>query len=103
MAMIDAFRDGDIAGAQASHARLFPLCRDLLGVATNPIPVKQALRMLGRGNGELRLPLCPPDEAGLDALKRSLERYGAHGSCLQMIFRDAGNWPNLSGWHARCN
>ncbi len=76
MALIDSFRSGDLAGAQARHARLFPLCRDLLGVATNPIPVKQALRLLGRGNGELRLPLCMPDERGIEALRGSLARYG---------------------------
>jgi len=76
IALIDAFRSGDIEGARARHARLFPLCRDLLSVATNPIPVKQALALLGRGNGELRLPLCPPDEAGLASLRRSLVRYG---------------------------
>lgn len=76
MALIDAVRGGDLAGARQRHARLFPLCRDLLGVATNPIPVKQALMMLGRGNGELRLPLYPPDEKGLQALRGSLTRYG---------------------------
>lgn len=76
MALIDAVRAGDLAAARTRHARLFPLCRDLLGVATNPIPVKQALMMLGRGNGELRLPLCPPDARGLQALRNSLTRYG---------------------------
>ncbi len=76
MALIEAFRSGDLAGAQARHARLFPLCRDLLGVATNPIPLKQALKLLGRGNGELRLPLCPPDERGIEALRRGLVRHG---------------------------
>ena len=44
------------------HARLFPLCRDLLGLAPNPIPVKAALALLGRCGGEVRLPLCPLDE-----------------------------------------
>jgi 4-hydroxy-tetrahydrodipicolinate synthase len=76
MALIEAFRAGNLAEAQALHAKLFPLCRDLLGVATNPIPLKAALAMLGRGNGELRLPLCPPDERGLATLRRSLIRYG---------------------------
>ena len=76
MALIDAVRNGDLVAARTRHARLFPLCRDLLGVATNPIPVKQALMMLGRGNGELRLPLCPPDEKGLKTLRSSLIRYG---------------------------
>ena len=77
IAMIDAFKAGDLAGARAMHARLFPLCRELVGGgSTNPIPVKLALQMLGRGNGELRLPLCAPDEAGADAVRRALSRYG---------------------------
>ena len=49
---------------------------DLLGVSTNPIPVKQALAFLGRGTGELRLPMCPPDERGRLAIRRSMARYG---------------------------
>jgi 4-hydroxy-tetrahydrodipicolinate synthase len=76
ISMISAFERGDLAEAQRWHKALFPLCRDLLGIATNPIPVKLALAMLGRGNGELRLPLCPPDERGREALRRSLVRYG---------------------------
>jgi 4-hydroxy-tetrahydrodipicolinate synthase len=76
IAMLDAFRRGDLLTARLLHARLFPLCRALLGVATNPIPVKQALALLGRGNGELRLPLCPPSEAGREVLRQSLIRYG---------------------------
>ncbi len=76
MALIDAVRAGDLAAARERHLKLFPLCRDLLGVATNPIPVKQAMMLLGRGNGELRLPLCPPDESELRTLQGSLVRYG---------------------------
>jgi 4-hydroxy-tetrahydrodipicolinate synthase len=79
IALIDAFRAGDLAEARRRHAKLFPLCRDLLGVASNPIPVKLALAMLGRGNGELRLPLVPPDDRGRDTLRRSLIRYGLLG------------------------
>ena len=76
IALVDAFERGDLGEARRHHARLFPLCRDLLGIATNPIPVKLAMAMLGRGNGELRLPLCPPGEGGRDALRSSLLRYG---------------------------
>ena len=76
IALIDAFRGGDLAEARRLHLKLFPLCRALLGVASNPIPVKLALAMLGRGNGELRLPLYPPDERGRETLRRSLVRYG---------------------------
>jgi 4-hydroxy-tetrahydrodipicolinate synthase len=76
VALIQAFRRGDLAEARRLHARLFPLCRALLGVASNPIPVKQAMAMLGRGNGELRLPLCPPDDHGLETLRGVLVQYG---------------------------
>jgi 4-hydroxy-tetrahydrodipicolinate synthase len=76
IALLDAFSAGDLAGARRMHTRLFPLCRDLLGLAPNPIPVKQALALLGRGNGELRLPLCPTDEKGTQHLRRTLVRYG---------------------------
>ena len=76
MALIDAYRRSDAGEARRRHARLFPLCRDLLGLATNPVPVKLALALLGRGNGELRLPLCPLDDRGIDSLRRSLIRAG---------------------------
>jgi 4-hydroxy-tetrahydrodipicolinate synthase len=76
IALWNSYRNGDLAEARRLHLKLFPLCRDLLGIASNPIPVKTALCMMGRGNGELRLPLCPPDERGRDALRRSLVRYG---------------------------
>lgn len=77
--LIDAFGRGDLAEARRFHAKLFPLCRDLLGLAPNPIPVKTALALLGRGNGEMRLPLCPPDAKAREALKRSLARFGLLG------------------------
>ena len=74
--LVQAFQAGDLAEARRRHLKLFPLCRDLLGIASNPSPVKLALAMLGRGNGELRLPLLPPDERGKTALHASLVRYG---------------------------
>jgi 4-hydroxy-tetrahydrodipicolinate synthase len=74
--LIRAFEAGDLIEARRLHLQLFPLCRDLLGVASNPIPVKTALALLGRGNGDLRLPLVPPDDRGRDLLRRSLIRYG---------------------------
>ncbi len=76
MAMLDAFKAGDLAGAQARHKRLFPLCKDLLGIATNPIPVKEAMAQLGRGTAEYRLPLLALDEKGRQAVRRSLEKFG---------------------------
>lgn len=75
-ALVRAFAAGRHAEALEWHRRLFPLCRDLLGAATNPIPIKTALKLLGRGNGELRLPMCPMDAAGEQRLRHTLRDYG---------------------------
>lgn len=77
IALIDAFESGDIAKAQAAHHKLFPLCRDMLGMATNPIPIKAAMEMLGRDTGELRMPMLPLDTAQKASLRATLEAYGA--------------------------
>jgi 4-hydroxy-tetrahydrodipicolinate synthase len=76
MALVRAFDAGKVAEAQQWHRKLFPLCRDLLGVATNPIPIKAAMKLLGRGTGEMRLPLCPLDEAGESRVRKTLQEYG---------------------------
>jgi 4-hydroxy-tetrahydrodipicolinate synthase len=76
MALVKAFAAGKVEEAQKWHKKLFPLCRDMLGVATNPIPVKAAMRLLGRGNGEMRLPMCPPDAAGEAKVRQTLVAYG---------------------------
>jgi 4-hydroxy-tetrahydrodipicolinate synthase len=76
MALVKAFAAGKIAEAQQWHRKLFPLCRDMLGVATNPIPVKAAMKLLGRGTGELRLPMCPLDAAGEAKVRKTLAEYG---------------------------
>lgn len=75
-AMLEAFRSGDTAGAALRHRKLFPLCRDLLGLASNPIPIKAAMQMLGRDTGLLRLPMTPLDAAQQDKLRQTLMAYG---------------------------
>ena len=72
MAMIRAFESGDLAGARRIHQRLFPLCRDLLGLATNPIPVKAAMKLLGRDSGVLRLPMTDCSPETLKAVQKAL-------------------------------
>ena len=75
-AMIAAFNDGDISSAQSWHHRLFPLCRDMLGLATNPIPIKAAMKLLGRDSGEVRLPMTPLEESATSKLRQTLVEYG---------------------------
>ena len=75
-ALCDAFDAGDLALAQALHLKLFTLCRDLLGLASNPIPIKAALAMVGRDTGDVRLPLVPLEPAHADKLRRVIADYG---------------------------
>jgi 4-hydroxy-tetrahydrodipicolinate synthase len=77
-ALTMAFDAGRLAEALRWHRKLFPLCRDMLGVATNPIPIKTAMKILGSDSGELRLPMCPLDAAGEERIRRTLREYGLH-------------------------
>ncbi len=79
MAMLAAYGASDLSGSLAWHLKLFGLCKDLLSLAPNPVPVKTAMQVLGRGNGVLRLPLVPLDQAGREKLVRSLDKYGLFG------------------------
>ena len=76
MALVKAFAAGKFDEALTWHRKLFPLCRDMLGVSTNPIPLKAAVKLLGRGNGEMRLPMCPLDAAGEAKVRQTLVNYG---------------------------
>jgi 4-hydroxy-tetrahydrodipicolinate synthase len=75
-AMLAAWESGKLADAIKWHYKLFSLCRDMLGIATNPIPIKTAMKMLGRDIGELRLPMCPMEPAQDAKLRQTLTAYG---------------------------
>lgn len=75
-ALVKAFDSGNLAEAVRLHKKLFFLCKDLLGIATNPIPVKTAMKLLGKDTGEVRLPLCALDDAGVAKVRQSLVAYG---------------------------
>jgi 4-hydroxy-tetrahydrodipicolinate synthase len=74
--MTTAYLKGEVAAARSWHHKLFPLCRDMLGLATNPIPIKAAMKLLGRDTGELRLPMTPLDAAAEGKLRQTLTAYG---------------------------
>ncbi|QDT64414.1 4-hydroxy-tetrahydrodipicolinate synthase [Calycomorphotria hydatis] len=74
--LLNAFFEGQIGAAQAQHAKLYPLCRDMLSLATNPIPLKAAMKMLGRDSGEVRLPLVKLTEQEESQLKKTLNAFG---------------------------
>ncbi len=71
--MIQAFSAGEIATATEIHLQLFPLFKALF-LTTNPIPVKQALKLQGWEVGSTRLPLCEIDSDVSDKLKVVLDK-----------------------------
>jgi 4-hydroxy-tetrahydrodipicolinate synthase len=76
--LVDAFAAGDLEKARALHFRMNPLI-DAIFIETNPIPVKAALAMMGKIDGELRLPLCPMTEKNEAVLKKVMQEYGLIG------------------------
>ncbi len=56
--LVNAFREGKFEIARATHYELYPLFTALF-YETNPIPVKEALHLMGKIAPEIRLPLCP--------------------------------------------
>jgi 4-hydroxy-tetrahydrodipicolinate synthase len=76
ISMLKAMDAGDIGEARKWHHKLFQLCRDMLGLSTNPIPLKAAMKLLGRDPGELRLPMTPLDKDSEAKLAKSLASYG---------------------------
>ncbi len=77
LALINAFNAGDVAGAQEWHHKLFPLCRDMLGLSTNPIPVKAAMALIGMDCGPVRLPMTALSDGEMESLRATLRAYGA--------------------------
>ncbi len=67
-----AAKKGDWARAQEVHDRHYPLFKGLF-LETNPVPVKVALKKMGKGNGEVRLPLCSMSPANEEKLERILK------------------------------
>jgi 4-hydroxy-tetrahydrodipicolinate synthase len=61
LTMIEAFNNGDIRRAGNLHKQLFPVYKGLF-IATNPVPLKEALNQLGHNVGGLRLPLIEANE-----------------------------------------
>jgi len=73
--MTHAALDGDWKRARELHWKLFPICRAMF-IETNPIPVKEAMAMLGMIRAEWRLPMCPMSDANRDRLRKVLVHAG---------------------------
>lgn len=70
-----AFLKGNWGEALAVHRDLFELCRAMF-LETNPIPIKAAMKLLGRDSGALRLPMSEASKGTVDAVAKSLTGAG---------------------------
>ena len=66
--------DGDIAGSRALFLQYLELANAMF-MDVNPIPVKDAMNLMGMQVGECRLPLLSMDEAGKVKLAAVLKKY----------------------------
>jgi 4-hydroxy-tetrahydrodipicolinate synthase len=73
--MVHNALDGNWAEARKQHFRLLDLFNNLF-IETNPIPVKTALKLMGRPSGAFRLPLCEMEPANLEVLRKTLAQIG---------------------------
>ncbi len=73
--MIAAWEEGNLDRARGLFFKLLPLCQAMF-YETNPIPVKTSLALMGKIDGELRLPLAPISPANGEKLKKALKDYG---------------------------
>lgn len=69
------FFDGDIAGSAKAQLDAIPLV-DALFCEVNPIPVKTAMNLMGKGVGPLRMPLSPMEAPNVEKLKKAMQDYG---------------------------
>lgn len=72
--LYQTYSRGEVAEAARLQKELFPLFEAMF-CEVNPIPVKTALSLLGLCSAEMRLPLCPAQEATLARLRTLLAPY----------------------------
>ncbi len=66
-----AFEAGDVKRACALQLKYLDLINTLF-IEVNPIPVKEALNLMGRSVGPFRLPLCEMEDGNRDKLRAAL-------------------------------
>ena len=67
--------DGKVEESMKLQLEYLDLCNDLF-IDVNPIPVKEALNMMGMNAGPCRMPLCEMTDAAKDKLAATLARHG---------------------------
>lgn len=69
------FFEGDIEGSYSEQLRSIELF-DALFCEVNPIPVKEALNLMGKEVGPTRMPLSKMEDANVEKLRTAMKNYG---------------------------
>lgn len=72
--MVHKYLNGDVDIATKMQLDFMPLVHSLF-MDVNPIPVKEAMELMGMCSHDMRLPLCPMQSEQLEALKTTLKAY----------------------------
>ncbi|BAM69966.1 MULTISPECIES: 4-hydroxy-tetrahydrodipicolinate synthase [Methanothermobacter] len=70
--LVNEALSGDFESAMKTHYELYSLMK-VLFIESNPVPVKEALNMMGRPAGHVRMPLAPLQDANRERLMMVLE------------------------------
>lgn len=73
--MITAFNNGDTREATRIHLALYPIFKGLF-ITTNPVPLKEAMNILGMEVGGLRLPLTRASQQEHEFIRNMLMSTG---------------------------
>ncbi|HIU26736.1 MAG TPA: 4-hydroxy-tetrahydrodipicolinate synthase [Candidatus Copromorpha excrementigallinarum] len=73
--MAMSYLDGDVNRAREMQLKYLDFINSLF-IETNPIPIKEAMNMVGMDVGGYRMPLCPMAEDTRAVLKKDMEALG---------------------------
>ncbi len=73
--MVSKYLNGDIEGSRKMQLDALPIC-DALFCEVNPIPVKAAMNMMGKGVGPLRAPLTELESSHKELLEKTMKDFG---------------------------
>jgi 4-hydroxy-tetrahydrodipicolinate synthase len=73
--MIEKYLSGDIEGSRKIQLKTLELIKALF-IEVNPIPIKEAMNLMGMNVGRCRLPLVEMSAANREILKTAMKNYG---------------------------
>jgi len=75
VSLVDRCLEGEYAEALELQKRYYPLLSGLMGLDTNPVPIKSAVALQGHCSDELRLPLVNLTDEKTETLRSLLKTY----------------------------